>query len=95
MGAPSLDQSKITSYNSDTFKEVSDWKQLLKKSTYHKDEHLIKVIRNIYQFDAEHGTQEEHPYYYKLAVKAWDSMQNGGKWYFKGIGFSQKSNPNL
>jgi hypothetical protein len=95
LGAPSVDESRITYYNSSSFNEVKNWKQLLKMATYHKEEHVIKVIKNIYQFDNEFGNEEEHSYYFKLAVKVWDSMQNDADWYFDGIGHYQRSYANL
>jgi hypothetical protein len=41
LGAPSLDGSRITDYNSSSFNEVKNWKQLLKMATYHKEENVI------------------------------------------------------
>ncbi|KXN75003.1 hypothetical protein CONCODRAFT_82552 [Conidiobolus coronatus NRRL 28638] len=95
LGAPSTDESRITDYNSNTFNEVKNLKQLLKMTTYHKDDHLIKVIRNIYQFDGEFGTEKEHSYFFKLAVKVWDAVQTEADWYYDGIGYYQSSNASL
>ncbi|KXN75002.1 hypothetical protein CONCODRAFT_1790 [Conidiobolus coronatus NRRL 28638] len=88
-GSPKLNSASILDYKPDYLVDIRTWKDLLSEIIIEPDEHLIPLIRALYQFDKETGYKDTS-YNFNVALKTFEAFKLGGGWSYRGIGYYQR-----